>query len=29
MTTVLSPNQVWILIDPKLSLYFPIIPQYK
>ncbi|ARU64969.1 tryptophanase leader peptide [Histophilus somni] len=27
MVNVLSPNQVWILVDPKLSLYFPITPQ--
>ncbi|HDR1205177.1 TPA: tryptophanase leader peptide, partial [Pasteurella multocida] len=21
----LSPNQVWIIVDPKLSFFFPII----
>ncbi|MGQ0286641.1 tryptophanase leader peptide [Pasteurellaceae bacterium 22721_9_1] len=25
MLPILSPNQVWVLVDPKLSLYFPII----
>ncbi|WP_115072934.1 tryptophanase leader peptide [Canicola haemoglobinophilus] len=24
MATILSPNQVWIIIDPKLSFFFPI-----
>ncbi|WP_425440166.1 tryptophanase leader peptide [Pasteurella oralis] len=23
--SILSPNQVWIIVDPKLSLFFPII----
>ncbi|HHF0998373.1 TPA: tryptophanase leader peptide [Haemophilus influenzae] len=22
---MLSPNQTWVLIDPRLSFYFPII----
>ncbi|WP_411182466.1 tryptophanase leader peptide [Pasteurella multocida] len=22
---MLSPNQVWIIVDPKLSFFFPII----
>ncbi|MGX2948894.1 tryptophanase leader peptide [Frederiksenia canicola] len=25
MTQILSPNQIWIIIDPKLSFFFPII----
>ncbi|MFD1804833.1 tryptophanase leader peptide [Pasteurella oralis] len=25
MMSILSPNQVWIIVDPKLSLFFPII----
>ncbi|WP_369801908.1 tryptophanase leader peptide [Rodentibacter sp. Ppn85] len=23
MLDLLSPNQTWVLIDPKLSFYFP------
>ncbi|HDR1464465.1 MULTISPECIES: tryptophanase leader peptide [Pasteurella] len=23
--SILSPNQVWIIVDPKLSFFFPII----
>ncbi|MGC6248396.1 tryptophanase leader peptide [Bisgaard Taxon 45] len=22
--SILSPNQVWIIVDPKLSFFFPI-----
>ncbi|HHF4985378.1 TPA: tryptophanase leader peptide [Haemophilus influenzae] len=25
MLNLLSPNQAWVLIDPRLSFYFPII----
>ncbi|AXH82474.1 TPA: tryptophanase leader peptide [Haemophilus influenzae] len=25
MLNLLSPNQTWVLIDPRLSFYFPII----
>ncbi|WP_428841399.1 tryptophanase leader peptide [Frederiksenia canicola] len=25
MTQILSPNQIWIIVDPKLSFFFPII----
>ncbi|APW57123.1 TPA: tryptophanase leader peptide [Pasteurella multocida] len=25
MMSILSPNQVWIIVDPKLSFFFPII----
>ncbi|MGC6405895.1 tryptophanase leader peptide [Bisgaard Taxon 45] len=24
MMSILSPNQVWIIVDPKLSFFFPI-----
>ncbi|AWP55565.1 TPA: tryptophanase leader peptide [Haemophilus influenzae] len=25
MLNLLSPNQTWVLVDPRLSFYFPII----
>ncbi|WP_430916233.1 tryptophanase leader peptide [Pasteurella multocida] len=25
MMSILSPNQVWIIVDPKLLFFFPII----
>ncbi|HDR1021480.1 TPA: tryptophanase leader peptide [Pasteurella multocida] len=25
MMSILSPNQVWIITDPKLTFFFPII----
>ncbi|MBF1250914.1 MULTISPECIES: tryptophanase leader peptide [Haemophilus] len=25
MLNLLSPNQTWVIIDPRLSFYFPII----
>ncbi|MGC6376611.1 tryptophanase leader peptide [Bisgaard Taxon 45] len=24
MMSILSPNQVWIIVDPKLTFFFPI-----